>query len=148
MCAGEINPGRRIDVPAWRETYLMDKLFQCCVCSKRLMHRCFSLSAWTLGAPLTSSNRRHPVVRSIGVFYWMDLLFLTCTLRNWNPRPACGTAIKSVRISMSVFGFVPTRDEPAECLPWTRRTGVCPCSPALGTQMSAADSRWPRPYVR
>ena len=23
----EINPGRRIDVPAWRETYLMDKLF-------------------------------------------------------------------------------------------------------------------------
>ena len=31
---------------------------------------------------------------------------------------------------MSVFGFVPTRDEPAECLPWTRRTGVCrypPC---------------------
>ena len=31
MCAGEINPGRRIDVPAWRETYLMDKLFQCCV---------------------------------------------------------------------------------------------------------------------
>ena len=25
---------------------------------------------------------------------------------------------------MSVFGFVPTRDEPAECLPWTRRTGV------------------------
>ena len=89
------------------------------------MHRCFSLSAWTLGAPLTSSNRRHPVVRSIGVFYWTDLLFLTCTLRNWNPRPACGTAIKSVRISISVFGFAPTRDEPAECLPWTRRTGVC-----------------------
>ena len=28
---------------------------------------------------------------------------------------------------MSVFGFVPTRDEPAECLPWTRRTGVRPC---------------------
>ena len=31
MCAGEINPGRRIDVPAWRETYLMDKLFHFCV---------------------------------------------------------------------------------------------------------------------
>ena len=28
---------------------------------------------------------------------------------------------------MSVFGFVPTRDEPAECLPWTRRTGVRLC---------------------
>ena len=27
----EINPGRRIDVPAWKETYVMDKLFQCCV---------------------------------------------------------------------------------------------------------------------
>ena len=27
MCAGEINPGRRIDVLAWSETYLMDKLF-------------------------------------------------------------------------------------------------------------------------
>ena len=59
----------------------------------------------------------------------MDLL---CTLRKWNPRPACGTAIKSVRISMSVFGFAPTRDEPAECLPWTRRTGVRPCSPGSG----------------
>ena len=37
----------------------------------------------------------------------MDLYFLlgllTCTLRNWNPRPACGTAVKSVRISMSVW---------------------------------------------
>ena len=75
-------------------------------------------------------------------------MVLTGTLRKWNPRPACGTAIKSVRISMSVFGFVPTRDEPAECLPWTCRTGVRPCSPALGTQMSVADSRWPRPYVR
>ena len=28
--------------------------------------------------------------------------FPTDTLRKWNPRPACGTAIKSVRISMSV----------------------------------------------
>ena len=56
-----------------------------------------------------------------------DPLVRTCTLRKWNPRPACGTAIKSVRISMSVFGFAPTRDEPAESLPWTRRTGVRPC---------------------
>ena len=47
-------------------------------------------------------------------------MVLTGTLRKWNPRPACGTAVKSVRISMSVFGHVPTRDEPAECLPWTR----------------------------
>ena len=29
-------------------------------------------------------------------------MVLTGTLRKWNPRPACGTAIKSVRISMSV----------------------------------------------
>ena len=42
---------------------------------------------------------------------------------------ACGTAVKSVRISISVFGLVPTRDEPVECLPWTRRTGVCGCFP-------------------
>ena len=33
---------------------------------------------------------------------------------------------------MSVFGFVPTRDEPAECLPWTRRTGVRRCFPCSG----------------
>ena len=26
MCAGEINPGRRIDVPAWKETYVKHKL--------------------------------------------------------------------------------------------------------------------------
>ena len=43
-------------------------------------------------------------------------MVLTGTLRNWNPRPACGTAISSVRISTSVFGLVPTRDEPVECL--------------------------------
>ena len=33
---------------------------------------------------------------------------------------------------MSVFGFVPTRDEPAECLPWTRRTGVRRYLPCFG----------------
>ena len=27
----EINPGRRIDIPAWQKTYFVDKLFQCCV---------------------------------------------------------------------------------------------------------------------
>ena len=36
----------------------------------------------------------------------MDLLFLlgflTCTLRNWNPRPACGTAFSSVHNISSV----------------------------------------------
>ena len=48
-------------------------------------------------------------------------------------RPACGTAVKSARRSISVSGLVPVRDEPVECLPWTRRSGVCPCSPALGT---------------
>ena len=29
-------------------------------------------------------------------------MVLTGTLRKWNPRPACGTAFTSVRISMSV----------------------------------------------
>ena len=33
---------------------------------------------------------------------------------------------------MSVFGFVPTRDEPAECLPWTRRPGVRLSLPCFG----------------
>ena len=36
----------------------------------------------------------------------MDLHFLlgffTCTLRNWNPRPACGTAFSSVHNISSV----------------------------------------------
>ena len=66
------------------------------------------------------------------------------TLRKWNPRPACGTAIKS-RISMSVFGLVPTRDEPAECLPWTRRTGVRRYLPCPEMYVSAADSSWLMP---
>ena len=33
----------------------------------------------------------------------MDLLFLTCILRNWNPRPACGTAFSSVHNISSVY---------------------------------------------
>ena len=32
----------------------------------------------------------------------------------------CGTAVSSVCISISVSGFMPARDEPEECLPWTR----------------------------
>ena len=47
-------------------------------------------------------------------------------------RPACGTAFTSVRVSISVSGLVPVRDEPVECLPWTRRTGVCPLFPLPG----------------
>ena len=95
-------------------------------------HRRFS--EWHEAKPRTSlaadmSDRRH-----FALFVAFDLallaslplpdpqapMVLTGTLRKWNPRPACGTAVKSVRISMSVFGHVPTRDEPAECLPWTR----------------------------
>ena len=48
-------------------------------------------------------------------------------------RPACGTAFTSVRISISVSGLVPLRDEPVECLPWTRRTGVCLCFECRGS---------------
>ena len=40
-------------------------------------------------------------------------------------RLACSTAISSVHPFLSVSGLVPARDEPVECLPWTRRTGVC-----------------------
>ena len=38
----------------------------------------------------------------------------------FKPRPACGTAFSSVHPILSVFGLAPTRDGPAECLPWTR----------------------------
>ena len=77
-------------------------------------HRHFDLLATfdlAFLAPLPLEDLQDPVVR-------------TCTLRKWYPRPACGTAVKSVRISISVSGFVPAQDEPVECLPWTRRTGL------------------------
>ena len=94
------------------------------------------------------TSRRQPVRLATAVpsfFSWPPLRlktprfrwFLTGTLRKWNPRPACGTAFSSVHNISSVFGFVPTRDEPAECLPWTRRTGVClslPCSGEVGVR--------------
>ena len=106
----------------------------------------------TLHAPSSLSLDRFVVTTwNLGTWAFSSISFQgfpTCTLRKWNPRPACGTAVKSVRISMSVFGFVPTRDEPAECLPWTRRTGVRRYLPCLEMYVSAADSRWPRPYVR
>ena len=57
-------------------------------------------------------------------------------------RPACGTAFSSVHNILSVFGLVPTRDEPAECLPWTRRTGVRRYLPCPEMYVSAADSSW------
>ena len=72
----------------------------------------------------------------------------TCSLRNWNPRPACGTAFSSVHPILSAVGLVPTRDEPAECLPWTRRTGVRRTYPLPGYRAARSERRWPRPYVR
>ena len=39
-------------------------------------------------------------------------MVLTCTLRKWYPRPACGTAVSSVCISISVSLPVRARDEP------------------------------------
>ena len=71
-------------------------------------------------------------------------MVLTCTLRKWNPRPACGTAFSSVCISISVFGLVPTRDEPAECRGPVER-GFVVVSLALETKVSGADSRWLTP---
>ena len=76
----------------------------------------FPFSEWHEAKPRTSlaadmSDRRH-----FALFVAFDLallaslplpdpqapMVLTGTLRKWNPRPACGTAVKSVRISMSV----------------------------------------------
>ena len=74
--------------------------------------------------------------------------FLLVLLGNGNPRPACGAAFSSVHNILSVFGLVPTRDEPAECLPWTRRTGVRRCFPCSGNVSAHSGRRWPRPYVR
>ena len=58
--------------------------------------------------------RRHPVAPFSILRFWPHFLlqtprirwFLTGTLRKWNPRPACGTAVKSVRISISVYFIV------------------------------------------
>ena len=90
------------------------------------------LSFWAL---LPLEDLQVPVVR-------------TRILRIWNARPACGTAFSSVHHILSVFGLVPTRDEPAECLPWTRRTGVRRCFPCSGNVRAHSGRRWPRPYVR
>ena len=60
-------------------------------------------------------------------------------------RLACGTAVKSVRISISVSLPVRVRDEPVECLPWTRRTGVSQCFPCFGNVRAHSGRRWPRP---
>ena len=69
----------------------------------------------------------------------------TCTLRKWQPRAARGTAFTSVRISISVSLLVRARDEPTECLPWTRRTGVGRTHPLPGCKAARSESRWPRP---
>ena len=61
-------------------------------------------------------------------------------------RQACGTAVKSVCISISVSLPVRVRDEPVECLPWTCRTGVCRYLPCLEMYVSGADSRWLMPH--
>ena len=96
---------------------------------------------WYFMLPQSRTERRHfDLIADLDLALWASFLFKTSrirwlptgTLRKWNPRPACGTAISSVRISISVFGLVPTRDEPAECLPWTRGTGVCRYLPCFG----------------
>ena len=40
---------------------------------------------------------------------------------------------------------VRVQDEPVECLPWTRRTGVCRCFPCFGNVSAHSGRRWPRP---
>ena len=100
------------------------------------------------------AERRQPVRPSFVFSFFGPFLrlktprirwFPTDTLRKWNPRPACGTAFSSVHPILSVFGLVPTRDEPAECLPWTRRTGVRRYPPLIGDVDAQSGRRWPRP---
>ena len=88
----------------------------------------FPFSEWHEAKPRTSlaadmSDRRHfdlfvafdlALLASLPLTDLQAPMVLTGSLRKWNPRPACGTAISSVRISISVFGLVPTRDEPVE----------------------------------
>ena len=125
------HPSCRENVPAWctwavhYKTHLVATFFLFLFLCKVLMQL------------QSRTARRHLVVRSIDDFFWNGwprelfgasagwtsssfLGVLTCTLRKWNPRPACGTAFSSVHPILSVFGLAPTRDEPAECLPWTR----------------------------
>ena len=52
---------------------------------------------------------------SLALFPLEDLqapMVLTGTLRTWNPRPACGTAVSSVHPILSVFGYVWLRANP------------------------------------
>ena len=67
---------------------------ECCIrqtCTSRRHSSSLRLPAFRFGAHFL--RLKTPRIR------WGSL---PCTLRNWNPRPACGTAVKSVRISMSV----------------------------------------------
>ena len=68
----------------------------------------------------SSLRRRLETLASVPLEDLQDPVVRTCTLRNWNPRPACGTAFRSVCISISVFGLAPTR------------TGVCRYLPCFG----------------
>ena len=74
-----------------------------------------NISAWQEAKPRTSFRRlaRHDVILSVRrsfFSFWallpledhQDPVVRTCTLRNWNPRPACGTAFSSVHPILSV----------------------------------------------
>ena len=81
----------------WQEAKARISILRCLVVFFALQMRAesrqlvaSSLGSFLFGPPLRLKTPRIP---------W----FPTGTLRKWNPRPACGTAIKSVRISMSVF---------------------------------------------
>ena len=70
----------------------------------------------------------------------------TCTLRNWNPRPACGTAFRSVCISMSVCSrCTSSQIEHKKNLTNARRKGHAGAwtlrSPGL-SQAAKGDTNW------
>ena len=108
------HPSCRENVPAWctwaahYKTQLVATFFLFLFLCKVLMQL------------QSRTARRHLVIRSIDDFFWNGwppelfgtsagwtsssfLGVLTCTLRKWNPRPACGTAFSSVHPILSVY---------------------------------------------
>ena len=90
----------------------------------------FCSTCLVLTSPSLSFGDRDFRTFSFGDWWSFPLTHLD--FLSFSLRLACGTAVSSVRISISVSGFTPAQDEPEECLPWTRRTGVCPLFPLPG----------------
>ena len=102
-----------VGYPAWPAGRTCNFPFPNC---KRLSQepRCLDVLLFFFALQMRA-DRRQPVRSSFGSFLFGPLLrlktprirwFPTGTLRNWNPRPACGTAFSSVCISDHKCVFV------------------------------------------